>query len=144
MTLADTIAAARAAGDPGAIAKAVPYANFIGIDAYLDREAVICTLDGDGPIVGNPTLPAIHGGVICAFLEHAALMQLIWDLAPGPLPRTINVSVEYLRSGGLERTHARALVTRRGRRVANVRTEAWQSDPERPVAVAHGHFLLAG
>ena len=105
---------------------------------------MVCTLDGDGPIVGNPALPAIHGGVIGAFLEHAALMQLIWDLAPGPLPRTINVSVEYLRRGGLERTRARALVTRRGRRVANVRAEAWQSDRERPIAVAHGHFLVAG
>lgn len=144
MTFADTIAAARAAGDPGAIARAIPYANFIGIDASLDGETVICALDGDGPIVGNPALPAIHGGVIGAFLEHAALMQLIWDLAPGPLPRTINVSVEYLRRGGLERTCARALVTRRGRRVANVRAEAWQSDRERPIAVAHGHFLVAG
>ena len=144
MTFADIIADARAAGDPGAIAKAIPYANFIGIDARLDGEAVICALDGGGPIAGNPTLPAIHGGVICAFLEHAALMQLVWDLAPGPLPRTINLSVEYLRSGGLERTHARALVTRRGRRVANVRAEAWQSDPERPIAAAHGRFLVAG
>ena len=144
MTFADTIVAARAAGDPGAIARAIPYANFIGIDACLDGEAVICVLDGGGPIVGNPALPAIHGGVIGAFLEHAALMQLIWDLAPGPLPKTINVSVEYLRRGGLERTRARALVTRRGRRVANVRSEAWQSDPERPIAVAHGHFLVAG
>ncbi len=144
MTLTETIEAARSAGDPGALARAIPYADFVGIGAYLDGGAVVCTLAGDGPIVGNPALPAIHGGVIGAFLEHAALMQLMWDLAPGRLPKTINVSVDYLRSGRPEPTYARGLTTRQGRRVANVRAEAWQSDPRRPIAVARGHFLIAG
>ena len=82
--------------------------------------------------------------MIGAFLEHVALMQLMWDLAPGQLPKTVNMSVDYLRSGRLEQMHARGLVTRRGRRVANVRVEAWQSSPELPIAVAHGHFLIIG
>lgn len=144
MTLTNIIRAAKAEGEPNAITKAIPYANFIGIDAYLDGEAVICTLAGSDLIIGNPILPAIHGGVIGAFLEHVALMQLMWDLAPGQLPKTVNMSVDYLRSGRLEQTHARGLVTRRGRRVANVRVEAWQSGPELPIAVAHGHFLIIG
>ncbi len=40
-------------------------------------------------------------------------------------------------------TYGRAIVTRRGRLVANVRTELWQEEPDKPVAVAHGHFLLS-
>ena len=54
MTLTNIIGAAKAAGEPNAITKAIPYANFIGIDAYLDGEAVICTLAGSDLIIGNP------------------------------------------------------------------------------------------
>jgi acyl-coenzyme A thioesterase PaaI-like protein len=40
-------------------------------------------------------------------------------------------------------TDGRAIVTRQGRRVANVRAEIWQEEKSRPIAAAHGHFLLA-
>lgn len=143
MKLTNVIQQAKEAGDLGAIARVIPYGNFIGIDAHLDGESVVCTMAASDLIVGNPILPAIHGGVIGAFLEHAALMLLMWELAPGHLPKTINVSIDYLRSGKLEKTFARGMVTRQGRRVANVGVEAWQADPSMPIAVAHGHFLIA-
>jgi acyl-coenzyme A thioesterase PaaI-like protein len=47
-----------------------------------------------------------------------------------------------LRSGRAVDTFAAGRVTKQGRRVANVRVEAWQDDPARPIAAAHGHFLL--
>ena len=143
MNLNSIIQNAKAARNPGIITRAIPYANFIGIDAHLDGETVVCSLTGSDVIIGNPILPAIHGGVIGAFLEHAALMLLMWELAPGQLPKTVNVSIDYLRSGKLVETYARGSVTRQGRRVANVRVEAWQADPAMPIAVAHGHFLIS-
>tara|TARA_B100000029_G_scaffold505633_1_gene586639 strand:+ start:204 stop:638 length:435 start_codon:yes stop_codon:yes gene_type:complete len=142
LNFTEIIRNAKEAADPGVIARAIPYGNFIGIDAHLDGDAVVCTIPGDEMIVGNPVLPAIHGGVIGAFLEHAALMLLMWELAPGQLPKTINVSIDYLRSGKLEKTFAQGKVTRQGRRVANVQAEAWQADSGMPIAVAHGHFLI--
>jgi acyl-coenzyme A thioesterase PaaI-like protein len=39
-------------------------------------------------------------------------------------------------------TFARAHVTKLGRRIANVRVEAWQATPNDPIAALHGHFLL--
>jgi Fe-S cluster assembly protein SufB len=36
------------------------------------------------------------------------------------------------------------LVTKRGRRVINVRAEAWQDDRARPIATAFAHFLVLG
>jgi acyl-coenzyme A thioesterase PaaI-like protein len=39
-------------------------------------------------------------------------------------------------------TYGRAEITKQGRRVATVRAEAWQDDRSRPIAAAHGHFLL--
>ncbi len=112
-------------------------------------------------LVGNPILPALHGGGIGAFLETTAIMQLGWDrvwrdLAAGGapsqaiaqgrfprLPKTIDFTIDYLRSGRPRDLFARAVVTKQGRRVANVRVEGWQDVRDKPVASAHGHFLLA-
>ena len=143
MKLTNIIQKAKAAKDPGIISRAIPYADFIGIDAHLDDGAVVCTLTGSDVIIGNPILPAIHGGVVGGFLEHAALMLLLRELAPGQLTKTVNVSIDYLLTGKLEETHARGSVTRQGRRVVNVRVEAWQADPSMPIALAHGHFFIS-
>ncbi len=58
------------------------------------------------------------------------------------LPKTITFTVDYRRSGAAVDTHARAVITRQGRRVANVRVEAWQADRDKPVATAHAAFLV--
>lgn len=112
-------------------------------------------------LIGNPLLPALHGGSIGAFLETTAILQLAWDRAWADLehggaaaeaiaagrfpamPKTIDLNIDYLRSGRPRDLFARAVVTKRGRRVANVRVEGWQDVRDKPVAAAHGHFLLA-
>jgi acyl-coenzyme A thioesterase PaaI-like protein len=87
-------------------------------------------------------LPALHGGVIGAFLEITAVVQLVWQIRSEYLPKTVDIGIDYLRSGRPLETYGRAVVTKHGRRVANVRVEAWQEDRQRPIAAAHGHFLL--
>jgi acyl-coenzyme A thioesterase PaaI-like protein len=58
------------------------------------------------------------------------------------LPKTITLTIDYLRSGAAVDTYARGVVTRQGRRVTNVRMEAWQTDRNTPVATAHAVFLV--
>ena len=130
--------------DYQAFLELIPYAGFLGlsIDSVDERGRVVTRMKFDRGILGNPNLPAVHGGVIGAFLEMAAIMQLVHELEGDHLPKPINLTVEYLRSAGPRDTLARATITKHGRRVVNVRVEAWQDDPERPVAVAHGHFLM--
>jgi acyl-coenzyme A thioesterase PaaI-like protein len=65
----------------------------------------------------------------------------MWELNVDHLPKTINISIDYLRSAGAKTSYAQAILTKRGRRVANVRVEAWQDDRAKPVAAAHGNFL---
>lgn len=122
----------------------IPYARFLGLSiAEVDaRGRVITRLPFDMKLVGNPNLPAVHGGVIGAFLEMAAIFQLVRDLEGDRLPKPVNLTVEYLRSVGPRETLAAATITKHGRRIANVRVEAWQDDPARPVSAAHGHFLM--
>ena len=88
-------------------------------------------------------LPALHGGVIGAFLEHTALVHLMWDSDKiTGVPKTIDVTIDYLRSGRPVDTAGARYRDQHGRRVANVRAEAWQDDPVKPIAALHGHFLL--
>ncbi len=94
-------------------------------------------------LIGNTNLPAIHGGAVGAMLEMTAVLQLIYDTSCERLPKTVDVSFDYLRSARGLTTFGRAIVTRQGRRVANVRTELWQEERHKPVAAGHGHFLLS-
>jgi acyl-coenzyme A thioesterase PaaI-like protein len=98
--------------------------------------------------VGDSSLPALHGGTLGALLEAAALFELFAvqasSSAPGEaLPRTINVTFDFQRSGRPVDTFAVAEVIRAGRRVATVHARAWQDDPKAPVATAQMHALLA-
>ena len=120
----------------------IPYVDFLGIRVERRGNELTTVLPFDQKLVGNPVLPALHGGVIGAFLETSALAQIIWEDTVNRIPKTIDISVDYLRSGQPRDTYARAIIAKHGRRVANVRVEAWQDDINRPIATAHGHFLL--
>ena len=143
MSFLELIAAAKAQGDFNLLNRAIPYARFLDLSVEATDSGPISKLAYDDKLIGNPVLPALHGGVVGALLEHAAIVHLMWEMETARLPKTINLSVDYLRSGRPLDTFAKALVTRRGRRVANVRVEAWQEDRQRPIAHAHAHFLLA-
>lgn len=125
-----------------ALLDGIPYARFLDLSIEQRGDEITTTLPFARKLVGNPLLPALHGGVIGAFLEMTALMQLIADSTSVSLPKTIDITIDYLRSGRPVDTFARAVVSRLGRRVANVRAEAWQEEREKPIAALHGHFLV--
>jgi acyl-coenzyme A thioesterase PaaI-like protein len=132
------------AADYQALVDRTPYARLLGlsIDSIDEGGRLLTRLRFDPSIVGNPNLPAIHGGVIGAFLEMAAIFQLMSEGEGDRVPKPINFTVEYLRSAGPRDAFAQATITKLGRRVANVSVRAWQDDSDRPVAAAHGHFLM--
>jgi uncharacterized protein (TIGR00369 family) len=141
---ASLIAAARARRDFTPFLNAVPYFRFLGLTVRPGAgDELICVLPADPKLIGNARLPALHGGVVGALLESAAIVQLIWAAETDSIPKIIDLQVDYLRSARPVETFARAVITKHGRRVANVRAEAWQDDPAKPVAAAHAHFLLA-
>ncbi len=130
------------AGDMGAIIAHIPYAQFLGIEVDCKGNEVTTILPFKDSLVGNVTLPAIHGGAIGALLEITSVIQLLFDTSCERFRKTVDISVDYLLSGNPVATYGRAIVTRQGRRVANVRAEIWQEEKARPIAASHGHFLL--
>lgn len=128
--------------DMSAVVAAIPYAKFLGVEVQQQGDEVITVLPFTERLIGNPILPAIHGGVIGALLEITAVLQLLYETACEQLPKTVDVNFDYLRSARGMTTYGRAIVNRRGRRVANVRSEIWQESRDRPVALSQGHYLL--
>ncbi len=138
----------------------VPYAGWLGISFERKGDELTATLPFAEKVVGNPMLPAIHGGVTAAFLEATATIELAWSilwdaienggidaaaLTPETMPRlpkTIDLTVDYLRPGLPRDAYARARVVRSGRRYASVQVEAWQDNRDRLFAAATGHFLM--
>ena len=120
----------------------IPYAEFLGVRTETDDKGLITVLPFRDDIVGNAALPAVHGGVVGAFLELAALVQLLEQTDGERVPKPINMSIDYLRPAGPRDTRARAEIVKHGRRIANVRVLAWQDDPNKPVAAGIGNFLL--
>lgn len=142
MSLVDELAAAKAAGDYQRFIDTVPYARFLNLTAGTIGDELVTTMRYADHLIGNPTLPALHGGTLGALLESAAIFELLWRAETIVLPKTITLTIDYLRSGAPVDTHARGIVTRHGKRVTNVRMEAWQTDRAAPVATAHAVFLV--
>lgn len=142
MSIVDRLAEAKASGNCQALFDAVPYSKFLGLAARLEGDELITTMTFAPHLIGNPALPALHGGTLGALMESAAIFELLWRAETIVLPKTITFTIDYLRSGAPVDTHARSIVTRHGRRVANVRVEAWQADRAAPVATAHAIFLV--
>ena len=121
----------------------IPYASFLGVRAELRGDELTLILPYSNHLVGNPLLPALHGGVVGALMELTAITQLAIASRSETFAKTIDIGVDYLRSGKPLDTYARARVVKIGRRIANVQAEAWQNERSQPIAAMHGHFLVA-
>lgn len=121
----------------------LPYARFLGLMSERDDDLLTVTMPFADRLIGNPVLPALHGGSTAAMLELTAVAQVAVLYPRLHLPRPINVTVTYLRSGRPQDVHARARISKAGRRVAHVQADAWQSDPDQPIATLTAHFLVA-
>jgi acyl-coenzyme A thioesterase PaaI-like protein len=135
----------------------VPYVQLLGVGFDRRGDELTAVLRFGEHLIGNPMLPALHGGATASFLETAALVELSWtwlwdemeagrfadESAEMPrLPRTIDFTVDYLRTGLPRDAYARARVNRLGRRYASVHVEAWQDRRDRLFAAATGHFMM--
>ena len=143
-----------------ALVGGVPYINFLGVEFDRRGDELTATLPFNDALVGNPMLPALHGGATAAFLEITAVITLSWtylweDIESGAidvdaltagrlprLPKTIDFTLDYLRTGLPRDAYARARVSRSGRRYASVHVEGWQDHRDKLFAQATGHFVM--
>ncbi len=142
------------------IAAQIPFARYMGFEYSSNGTVIEFVMPYQHKLIGNPLLPALHGGGVAGFLEFCAIVTLAWQnierlisnsditidkiIGKGrlDLPRTIDFSIDYLRPGRPEDSFARAQINRLGRRYSSVNVEAWQDDQSRLFAQATGHFMM--
>ncbi|MFZ5605123.1 MAG: PaaI family thioesterase [Pseudomonadota bacterium] len=143
MSLKDTLAQCRTSNDYSALVGAVPYARLLGIGCIKIGDDVVFTLPALRDNIGNPTLPAIHGGVLGGFIEHSAILQVIMAMEEPRFPKVVDLSLDYLSAGHFRDSFAECRILRMGRRLANVSVLVWQTSKNEPVASARAHLLLS-
>jgi uncharacterized protein (TIGR00369 family) len=134
-------AAFEAPDDPAGLFAHSPFARWLGIRDH-GAEKSILVMPFSPKIVGNPILPAIHGGMTGAFLETTAIVGVTRELGAAATPKPIGLTVNYLRSGRALDSYASVSIVKQGRRVVAFEAQAWQDDRSKPIASAYGHFML--
>lgn len=142
MSLSEDMRRAIQAGDYQELIHQVPYARTLGMGCNTFGDEVVFRLPRNGANLGNPILPAIHGGVIGGFLETGAMISLMMSQETPRLPRIVDFSLDYLRAGLDRDTFCECHLTRQGNRVANVIVNAWQQSRRKPIATARAHFIM--
>jgi uncharacterized protein (TIGR00369 family) len=130
-----------APADPTGLFEHNPYPRFLGITMTGNDVPVMPYAP---KLVGNPILPALHGGTIGAFLETAAIVGVHREIGSSTAPKPIGLTVNYLRSGRPLDTFAKVSIVKQGRRVVAFEAQAYQNDPSQPIASCYGHFMLRG
>lgn len=94
----------------------IPFNKVLGVKVALAEKAhVILEIPWRDEFIGDPMKPAMHGGVISALADTAGGMA-IWSAVENVHARvsTIDLRIDYLRPGRLERLCAEANVVRLG------------------------------
>ena len=140
--LQESLLKARAESSPQQILDLIPYSNFIGVEAKIEGADVLYRMDRRPSNIGNPSLPAIHGGVIGGFLELSAAIEILYTLDVNEVPKVVDFSLDYLRPGSYKTMYANCTGLRQGRKLVNVSATAWQDSSDTPIATARCHFLI--
>lgn len=153
MSLVDLVAQAKTGGVIDGVIADVPYLAFLGLRLQCDGENLQLLMPYDDRLIGSPIPPRLHGGTIGALLEIAGAVQVMSALLGNAeniqepkslaVPKPIGITIDYLRAGAQKDVIATATVKRLGRRIASVISEAWQDEPDKPIATAQMHFLVA-
>lgn len=140
--LVDVVRAVKESGNLALLVETIPYLKFIGFGLESSHGELLGRMTYEDSLIGNPSIPALHGGTIGAMLESTAIFAALLETEALVLPKIVTITIDYLRSGRPTDTFAKASITRQGRRVVNVTAEAWQEDRARPIARANAIFLI--
>jgi acyl-coenzyme A thioesterase PaaI-like protein len=130
------------AGDFAALLS-LPYARMLGFDVRLETEGLRGHLPFAEHLIGNPLVPALHGGVVAALLHLTATARLMLEAPGSRIPQIFSCTIEYLASPDLQDSFASAEIVSQSRRFANVRAMAWQPHSGKMIGAATLQFLTA-
>lgn len=126
----------RAASDPQRLLDLVPYARFLGLRCARAAERLIVTMRFAPSLIGDASIQALHGGTLAGLLESTAAFHALFVTEVTGMPKTISLTIDYLRSARAVDTSCEAVVIRQGRRFVVLQVTAYQDQRDAPVAMA--------
>ncbi|GAA5316025.1 MAG: PaaI family thioesterase [Candidatus Pelagadaptatus aseana] len=139
--LAEAAEQAREKGDVNILIDAIPYAKTLGIQADHSDDLVFVLMPRKSNI-GNPTLPALHGGAVGGFLEMVSSLHLIMAMDVAKMPKVVDFSIDYLRPGLFKELYARCTIQKFGNKLVNIAVDCWQEEEGKSIAKARVQFLI--
>lgn len=125
----------------------VPQASALGfklVSAEFGHGAILVPWRAD--LVGDPDTDVIAGGVVTALLDHCCGLAITSGGAAEGQPfstATLDLRIDYMRAAAPRAdVTARAHCYKRTRSIAFVRAQAFDTDPDDPIATAQAAFIL--
>jgi uncharacterized protein (TIGR00369 family) len=122
----------------------IPFNRFLGLRCLeVEDGHARVELPFRPELVGNPEIPALHGGAISATLDTTGGLA-VWSKArPDDRVSTIDLRIDYLRPGRADPFIAVAKVVRLGNRVGVAELRAFHpGDEDRPIAAGMGVYSV--
>jgi len=122
----------------------IPFNKLLGLRCLeIEDGRVRVELPFRPELVGNPEIPALHGGAISSTLDTTGGLAVWSQAGPNDRVSTIDLRVDYLRPGRAEPLIAVACVVRLGNRVGVAQLRAFHPDAEdKPVAAGMGVYSV--
>ena len=146
MTLQNLLSLPAEQRQPQQLLDFIPYAKMMGVRAHVTEDssaAILFRLDANEVHMGNPTLPAMHGGALSGFMELAAAVHLLSTMTIARYPKLIDFGIDYLSAARLETVFCICETLREGKNLTAVQVRAWQRDRAKPVAIGKAQFLCS-
>ena len=89
---------------------ATPFVSRIGVRIEQKGTELTGVLPFTDQLIGNPLIPALHGGAVGAFMEVVASASLLVSQPMARLPRPIDVAIDYLRPARAQDVYALSLI----------------------------------
>lgn len=126
----------------GFFQEGIPFNRLLGMRvASLETGRCAIELPIRDELVGDPTRPALHGGVLSALADAAGGLAVFSALPRGDTTSTVDLRIDYLRPAKVEGALvAEAALMRLGNRVAAADCIVHQGDREHPVAVCRAVY----
>ena len=94
-------------------------------------------------LVGNPSVPCLHGGILAAMIDHVGGFAA-WSMVDTNLKRvsTVDLRIDYLNPAPCEEIHFDAVVAHKTNKLIRVDVVCWNNKRDKKIAIGRGLFNI--
>ena len=94
-------------------------------------------------LVGNPSVPCLHGGVVAAMIDHVGGFAA-WSMVENNHKRvsTVDLRIDYLNPAPCEEIHFDAVVAHKTNKLIRVDITCWNNKRDKKIAIGRGLFNI--